>query len=249
MDFVFPAPSSGGSGAPDVIVCALQDPQVDTSCVGKTYTDVTGNTYAELSGQTRITLSSTRTNGVACRVSAHVNAGTGTIELYNFTDGTSLGTVTTTATSETLLAAITSTAATNKGDAITIRVKNSGAGNTITIDMGGMLSGDASMVSPTAVAMPTAGQSGGYVTSWKFAVLKCTTATTFTIQPVQGSGGNGTTLETNALGSTFSQTAHGTVLTRTPLYKLYGGGLSFDITACSGTGLIVSSYEMKAAAI
>jgi len=249
MDFVFPAPSSGGSGAPDVIVCALQDPQVDTSCVGKTYTDVTGNTYAELSGQTRITLSSTRTNGVACRVSAHVNAGTGTVELYNFTDGTSLGTVTTTATSETLLAAITSTLAANKGDAITIRVKNSGAGNTITIDMGGMASGDAAFVSPTTVALSSAGQVGGYITSWKFAVLKCTTATTFTIQPIQGSGGATTTIEPNNLGATFTQADHGTVLTRTPLYKLYGSGLAFDITACSGTGLIVSSYEMKAAAI
>lgn len=233
-------------GAADVTVQAISDPQVNTSSQGVTTVDTAGNTYQEPAGQTRMTLPA-RICQVGARFSGHVSAGTGTYELYNFTDSTSLSTVTTTATTETILNAVVSSVVTNFGDTITLRVKNSGAGNSTTIDVGGMISGDGPF-STITLGYNTQSISGGYCSSWKFILLKVGSTSTVTLQPTIGFGGQAPNLTRSDLGGTFTGADASTVLTRTPIYKATNG-LYFYCSAISGTFIVMSSYEIKVAPI
>lgn len=243
----------GGGGGSSTIVQAMIDPQVNISSQGVTTTDTVGNTFQEPAGQTRMTLPASRTVSCGTRLSGHVSAGTGTFELYNVTDATSLGMITTTATTETILTVLNvTTFASFKGDQLTIRVKNSGAGNTTTIDCGGMYSSDTTLNPFTSASLGNVLGScvGGYPSSIKLAVLKGSTTSTFTIQPAQFVGGNGNPATTLNLGSAITEAAHGTVVTLTPSYRIFGSGVvGVTATAVFGTCCVFMSFEVKADAI
>jgi hypothetical protein len=136
---------------------------------------------------------------VALKVSGHVSAGTGSFELRNFTQSTSGTAVTTTATTETAIAATTVSAqVTALADVITIRVKNSGAGGTVTIDAGGIMEADKILnVTATGDQYTTDTSGFGWFHAWKFYVLAGITTATYTAQPkyllgdwLDGSQGN-----------------------------------------------------------
>jgi hypothetical protein len=219
-----PTFQAGGSGS-STIVQTLIDPQVNISSVGDTYTDTVGNTYAETTNQTRLTMSNTRVQDLVMYGSGHVSAGTGTFEIYNFTDSASLGTKTTTATSEATFAMTRSLLTTNNNDAITIRVKNSGAGGTITIDSGGLISADRVL---TQSAGPGADQIacwGGYMTAFKMAFAKAKSTTTCTGQLAYMTGAGSsvaatTTVRYDSIGAAWDESVDGTVFARTLTRKL-----------------------------
>lgn len=131
--------SSSGGLTEEVV--SILTPIYNNSSVGQTYTDAAGDTYAELTNQTRPTMPS-RLTGIGLVASAHVNAGTGTFQLWNQTDSASISTTTTTATSEAVISIGEQFATTNNNDSVTLRVKNSVAGNTVTLDFGGILIAD-----------------------------------------------------------------------------------------------------------
>jgi hypothetical protein len=91
---------------------------------------------------------------------------------------------------------------------------------------------------------------GGYASSIKYWVLKGSTTSTFTVQPAQfvGAAGNpGTALN---LGAAITESAHGTIITRTPTYRIYGASaVGVVASAVSGTCCLGCSYEMKADSI
>lgn len=172
-------------------IVPLIDPIYNNSSAGQTYTDVAGDTYAELTNQTRITMPTERSQQVQLVGSGHVDAGTGTFQIYNFTDGSSLNTRTTTATSETVFPQTQGAAvSTNDGDDITIRVKNSGAGNTITLDFGGLATCDGyvqtngtASFNDVSVFSTTGLSSGNFVCkNIKALVLKRHSTATFSVE-------------------------------------------------------------------
>jgi hypothetical protein len=134
-------PSASGGSA--TVVAQYDAPQVNVSSAGVTTTDTVGNTYAEPAGQTRITADSDRSRVPCAKISGHVDAGTGTFQLWNQSTSTSIATRTTTATGEAALASLDGAITTLAAAALlTLRVKNSGAGGTVTIDAGGMVLAD-----------------------------------------------------------------------------------------------------------
>jgi len=252
-DGTWAVPASGSSST---VVYAIVNSQVNVSSIGSTYTDAAGNTYGETGSQTRLTMPALPTlRVVVLRISWHVNAGTGTRELYNVTDGSSLSTGTTTSTTEVVAAALPSAAASNAGDSITIRLKNSGAGNTVTIDDGGMMEGDYdfNLTSTGHKAVQTStGEvwTAGYPSSYSIGLLRALSTATATFQ--FGTKSNVISISnpnyTN-VGATFGTTEANTVITRTPTVKLYSQGgsgaygvLDMNVSALSanGYGAVVS---------
>ena len=226
------------AGVTSTELLALTASQVNVSSIGDTYTDTAGDTYAETASQTRVTLSAARPRSVIQVVSAHVSAGTGTIQLWNFTDSASLATATTTATAEALLTQQRSVVATNNGDAITNRVKNSGAGGTFVVDGGGIAEGDYNRnitgltfnnITTTGIDPLFSGSTassgvdmGGWLADISIAILK--TPSTGTLTATVGLGGTllvdgtgNTNLE--SAGAAFGTAEANTVITRTPTRK------------------------------
>lgn len=219
---------------------SLIDPQVNMSSVGSSYTDSSGNTYAETASQTRITMSNVRTQDIRMILSGKVSTGTGSFQLWNYTDSADLGTSTTTSTSTVVIAAKSSTnVATNLNDVITIRVKNSSAGGVTYIDGGGIVTGDAvqfiNSVAAQNIIYPPSG-SGGFYTNIKFAVLIQATNTTFTTQPAYYILYNGSNQAFTNIGNTFSNSDAGTVITRTPTFLVPVTG------AASGIAMNTSAF-------
>jgi hypothetical protein len=238
---------AGGSSTETLAMIA---PQVNISSVGDTYTDTSGNTYAETTNQTRVTFSNIRVVLSSAHISAHVSAGTGTLQFWNFTDSAELGTTTTTATSETTLSAITSNSViTNMGDAITLRVKNSGAGGTFTIDSGGVVCGDNTQQIGSASISSWGMTNGGYPVSFQISIMKVISTATATMQLGSYSGTtplNINSEQTTNIGDTFGTADFGTVVTRTPAVKSFGGsGLVVLTTALSGTLKCGFSWQGK----
>lgn len=209
------ADAAGGSSTE---VLALIASQVNASSVGDTYTDTAGDTYAETTSQTRTTLTASRIRKIYTAIGGHVSAGTGTFQLYNFTDGTSLGTATTTSTSEATIAASNSNSSSNNGDAITLRVKNSSAGATITIDAGGFAEGDYSdNVSGTGRA--TMAFYSGWIADISVGILKGrTTATLTAVMDYPVVTPNNSALAN--VGASFGTSEANTVIARTPATKI-----------------------------
>ena len=245
-------PSAGGSVTE---VMAEISAQVNTSSTGDVYTDTAGDTYAETTNQTRMTLTASRLRDVVCYVSYHVNAGTGTIQLWNFTDSASLATATTTNVTETGKSLSSQFVSTNMGDALTLRVKNSGAGNTVTIDQGGMTEGDKQISSSTTRQYGMLNHDSASVGNsfdWRFypttvsvALLKFVSTDTFSGgQFSQGGKLFGTKSEiVSNFGTTFNQTAAGTVITRTPTIK--SGVIALVFSAVTNA-LPMVSFNLKA---
>lgn len=161
-------------------------PVWNTSSAGVTTIDVIGNTYAEPAGQTRITMPAYLSQ-ICLFGSWHVSAGTGSVELFNFTDSASRNTQTTTSTTEVNFVGSVSTNTGDVGDAITMRVKNSGAGNSTTIDSGGMSAADNASLTllstGSARPIPIVGNSsatGILHKQLKILPMKGTTTATFT---------------------------------------------------------------------
>lgn len=252
--------SGGGGGATSTELLALIASQVNVSSIGDTYTDTAGDTYAETVSQTRLTMSAARVRSVALAVSGRVGAGTGTFQLWNFTDSASLTTQTTTSTSEALITVANSAVATNNGDAITIRVKNSGAGGTTTIDGGGMMDKDtaAAAITATTAASATgttiipATSVSGYASSYSFALIKRPSTATITLE-----------VQVNAIlpdsnyqrmvtyGAAFGTSEANTVVSRTPTVKIgvwVTGLVNIVCSAISASAswVVGSSYELKA---
>jgi hypothetical protein len=172
-------------GVSSTVLKTLVDPQVNISSVGDTYTDTAGNTYAETTNQTRITTNAVYKRYVALKVSGHVSAGTGSYELRNYTQSTSGTAVTTTATSEAAIAATTVTVqVTTLADVITIRVKNSGAGGTTTIDSGGMVEADSLVDVSTTGYKNTIATLPGWANALKYLSLAGLSTASVTVQPV-----------------------------------------------------------------
>lgn len=243
--------------AVQLYTCAT--PVYNTSSSGVTTTDSVGDTYQEPSGQTRVTMPAYQSD-LNIYGEWHVSAGTGTIQLYNFTDSSSVQTGTTTSTTATTMPNLLSTANANISDSVTLRVKNSGAGNTITIDYGGLIQADDTSTSglSTSTAKTLTFASGssslwGFPKTIKFMPIKKNSGTTFTaaFNATQGvaynasTSGSGpiTNMKYSAALNSFSNSDHGTVLTFN-LDKIYSadgvsGGLTILCSALSGTATVI----------
>ena len=242
------------AGVTSTELLALTASQVNVSSIGDTYTDTAGNTYAETASQTRMTMTAAYARSLIMVLSGHVNANTGTFELWNNTDSAELGgsAPTTTSTSEALISQLLSTLDTNSGDAITIRVKNSTAGSTVTIDGGGMAEGtnsNNSLNNITAISNNITGQPpGGWATTVSVGVLKTpstgTITATFAPRISVQSVSSTITPPTYSLGSVATANA---VTTLTPTVKVASQG-QLHVTAIGGSNKwgFVLSFDVKA---
>lgn len=234
-------------------VVPLVASQINVSSIGDTYTDTVGDTYAETTNQTRMTITATRIRRLYGYVSGHVSAGTGTFQLWNFTDSTSLGTSTTTGTSETSISGIGFSITTNnKGDDITLRVKNSGAGGTVTIDAGGFIDGDTNWSAATSTGIKNIGSvfGIGYATNLSIGVLKSFSTATLTSQLAYqiNNDTSGVELLIN-IGDGFGTANANTVIERTPTLKIINfstAQLILNITALAGNWVFPVSFNMYA---
>jgi len=234
---------------PSTTVTTLTPSQVNTSSIGDTYTDVSGNTFSETAHQTRLTMAS-YPRFVGGLTSGHVSSGTGTFELFNFTDSTSLATSTTTSTTEVRIGSYTSASvSTNVNDQITIRVKNSVAGATTTIDYGGMFESDTSITTGASAVgyfpIVASASAGGRFETLSIASVKYTSTSTATIQLLNGLISNTSLQPGNAIGNSFGTTQGTSIITITPSTKIYAVGSSqilayiSSITSFWGLGLSV----------
>ena len=233
---------------------ALTASQVNVSSIGDTYTDTPGNTYAETASQTRMTMPAAYARSIIMVLSGHVNANTGTFELWNNTDSAELGgsAPTTTATSEALISQLLSSLDTNSGDAITIRVKNSTAGSTITIDGGGIAEGitsNANTNNITAISNNITGMpSGGWATTASVGTLKTPSTGTITVTLAARIStltvSSTVTPPTYSLGSVATANA---VTTLTPTVKV-ASQLQLNVTAIGGSNRwgFVFSFDVNA---
>ena len=231
---------SNGAGVTSTKLLALTATQVNVSSIGDTYTDTPGNTYAETASQTRITLTAAYVRAIIMVLSGHVNANTGTFELWNNTDSAELGgsAPTTTSTSEALISQLVSTLDTNSGDNVTIRVKNSTAGSTITIDGGGIAEGtnSSSFNNITTISDNIMGLSlAGWATTASVGTLKTpstgTITATFAAKVSVNSVSSTVTQPTYSLGSVATANA---VTTLTPTVKVTSDG-QLHVTAIGGS--------------
>ena len=248
-------PTSEG-GVITTEIMPLIPSQVNVSSIGDTYTDVAGDTYAETSSQTRLTMIAGRARTAMLNLGAHVSTGTGTFQLWNFTDSVELATTaTTTSTSEALIANKVSTLDTNVSDAITLRVKNSNAGATVTIDSGGLGGGDTYQNGITSV---TAAQIGGLAAQmghqWfakiSVAVLKVPSTGTLTAHIGTLVAFNiisaTATPASHYIGDAFGTTGANTVFTITPTVKVYAQFLWRTAIGASNQWACLFSYEIRA---
>ena len=243
-DWTSAAPAGGSSTA----IFALIDPQVNVSSIGDTYTDTAGNTYAETTNQTRITLHASRVVNTGGSVSGHVSAGTGTFQLWNFTESSELANKTTTSTTEVNVGVLLTTAASSTlGDSITLRVKNSGAGGTITIDSGGITASDirsnpvitviSTTTVPPSLAAPIAGT---YISNFKYILLKCLSSSTITMQPsIQGTQ----SFNYYNFGTQKTEADYNTIISES--CPLKAGSVTPNITVITGAWLFVGSVQIK----
>lgn len=239
---------SGGGASTEIV--ALIPTQINVSSAGDTYTDVAGNTYAETANQTRLTLTAARTRAACWCCSGHVSAGTGSFELYNFTDSTSLGVATTTATSEANVAiAATSAVSTNNGDDLTLRVKNSTAGATVTIDNGGI--GDCDSAQTYQIAQlnttPVINIAPGYPVDMSFGLLKALSTNTIALQLGYFGNTSDNFIALN-IGNIYGTAEANTVFARTGTLKLFGYyyNLANRISAINGSHRLLTSFQLKA---
>jgi hypothetical protein len=227
-------PSSGG--VTSTVLHALVDPQINISSVGDTYTDTTGNTYAETTNQTRLTTTAAYKRYISGKLGVHVNANTGTVQLYNFTTSTESSNKTTTATSEETLAAFTvTTQPTTAGDIYTLRVKNSNAAGTFTIDAGGMIEGD-SITEITADGWKSGLllSRGGFFNSLKLAIVKGLSTASLSLQPAIDILSNNTT----SLGLFYSI---GSAITTLSSVQTISVSVKYPPILNSSLGYVVSS--------
>jgi len=224
-------------------LCPIMLPQVNRSSEGDIYVDAVGNTYAETLNQTRMTLSNSRTRQVACRISAFVSGGTGTVQLWNATNNSSLGTKTTVSVVEATLDIIQSSLVSNIGDEITLRVKNSNAGESITIVSGGMIAGDQA-TAITANSTPYGYPCGGYPQLLSFVVIKALSTATYRVQPAAfprvGNAG-----ETVLFGSSYADDTAGIVQTVRVPYRLQASsGYGLATLAAIGDSIVAMSSNL-----
>jgi len=234
---------------PSKPVMSLTPTQINVSSIGDTYTDVSGNTFAETSNQTRLLMASyVRT--VNMIISGHVNAGTGSFRSFNFTDSAILGTSTTTSVTSVKLTLVSSALATNKNDYITLLVANSGAGNTVTIDEGGIIAADGfgsnGFSSLLNITTTTTG-GGGYYKSLSYGLLKQTTGATCTIQPMTGIITSTINNPGFNIDVPFGTAQANTVFSMTPNVRITTGvsHIIASVTAISGTYALAMSYEIN----
>ena len=237
-------------GASSTEILALVASQVNVSSIGDTYTDTAGDTYAETASQTRMT-EGARTRTIIMVLSGHVSAGTGTFQLWNFTDSASLATATTTSTTEALLTQASSQLDTNASDAITIRVKNSGAGGTTTIDGGGIADGEITLNNMTAIGINVASVAGPWIGSISIGVLKTPSTGTLTaiLEGVSlnlGLSATYTPPTTSGAGAAFGTAEANSVVTRNPTVKFHSLYLRRSAIGASNRWGFTFSYQIKA---
>lgn len=232
--------------APVSSVLALVACQVNRSSIADTYTDVVGGVFAETANQTRLTLGA-RTRIFTMKISGHVNATTGSFRQYNITDAGALGTTkTTTSVTEVSLSASTSTLDTNASDVVTIQVSNNTAGNTVTIDSGGMMDSDLQDTFTATGVKPVKSFAGGLVSSVSFVLLEALSTSTYTARMAYAAGEGGTPLAANLRQAVTQQdasrTTFGSVFSFTPAVGLVadvgtlealaeGPGLYYNVSA------------------
>ena len=245
----YPSQGGGGGGSvviPKTIIKALADPQLNRSSVGDTYVDVAGNTYAETTHQTRVTSNALYKRYIVMKISGHVSAGTGTFALYNQTTGATYGTVTTSSASEVALAATNTTNQTqNLGDVYTIKVKNSNAGESITIDDGGLVEADSVTEVTTNNKWVVNAALPYWISRWKVATLTGLSTTSVTLQPTGGNNGGGAVFNLPFnIGASYTEL--NTIREITVPYKLTNSNmaaLGVVTSSISGQLLIAYAYE------
>lgn len=223
-----------------------------------TYVDVAGATFVEVPGQVRITLSTLRRQAAGCQWTGHVSANTGSVQFYNVTKAADIFTATCTSVTEVIIgtnvAQLITTTNTTPGDVLTVRTKNSNAGQSQSIDSGGIMSGDSLNVgsgtggTTTVTGLVSSGITGGVVTKIQMGVLKLGSDATFTLRILQGAAAaaqisyNGVAAGTTGfvpdlavqLGQTITEASNGLVVARTPKYKALGSGGLFAQWAVTG---------------
>lgn len=240
----------------------MVDPQFTVASAGESYTDVAGDTYAELPSQVRLTMDSTVAQMSIFAGSGHVSAGTGYFQVYNHTDGVELAARSTTSTTEVALTPVANTNASgiNLGDEITLRVKNTSAGESVTLDFGGILlagtyriysapntSYSSSLSGSINVPSSGTGPYSSYIKNIKVLPFAYSSGTTYTAQIKTGTRSvMGQTLTAN-LGGSITESDNNTVITRNPSHKTgSASSLGIEVSAASGHVLLALNTDLVA---
>jgi hypothetical protein len=188
---------------------------------------------------------------VAAKVSLRSNtAGVVTVALWDVTTSASLATTTITigATGTETVGAATfiQQQVTNLGDVLTIRVKHSVNGATVTLNSGGIIEGDV-IGEATATSYKQLGASATsfWISSFKYYVLGGFSTASYTGQLVTTSQLCGAFQYYNI--ATSSSTIN-SLLTPTLTYKIYMSGQSviqLNVSALSGQILIACAYGLS----
>jgi hypothetical protein len=196
-----------------------------------------------------MTLTAARIRTALRCLSGHVSAGTGSFQLYNFTDSASLQVYTTTSVTEAYINFQSSTLLTNKGDDITLRVQNSTAGATVTIDNGGIADCDSLQYFDIVDTIKNFSPIDGYAVNISVGLLRNLSTSTCTMQLGYTCHLGSTSSVIPALfafGSTFGTAEVNTVFTRTGTLKALGYySLGCMASALSGMFLVLCSFQTK----
>lgn len=224
-----------------------------------TYVDVAGATYVEVPGQVRVTLSTLRRRSAGVAWSVHVSANTGNIQFYDVTKAADIFNVNFTSLTEvtvgTAIQALITATNTTPGDVLTVRTKNSNAGESVTVDSGGILEGDlvnngsgTAFLSGTLTGLILQSAPGGVIQKVQIAILKVATDVTFNIRLLQAQGQQGQFSYTGVpggtvgfvpdlsvqIGQTITEAANGTVVTRIPKFRPLVSGLTLEWVSVLG---------------
>lgn len=226
---------------------ALVASQLNVSSIGDTYTDVAGDTYAETASQTRITMGA-RTRQIGAPLGGKVGAGTGSFQAYNFTDSQQMGSTTTTSTSETILLPISATQSdAHRNDAITIRVKNSNAGATTTINAGGLMEGDFCVSLTYYAELLSSPQGHAWYGDSSWALIKTPSTGTITAYISTWVSNIGLTATANnpsfIIGAALSENV---VNSRIPTVKAYAFSSRVTAMGSSNRWGLAASFQIKA---
>lgn len=200
----------GVPGTPAVILDTLTVPlipsQVNVSSVG---TYPTSTSFTETTVAQRIQLTSSRLRTIVCTLGASVTGGQGRIEIYNVTDGIAIGgNVLIGTPTETAITFTIPPSSANIGDIITLRIRNTQAGESMTIYSGGIAEGDAVLTFlPNPLGTDLIGEtvmpSVGYIKSASIGLLNGMSTGGFSAAIT--SGYNRTAFFDNFGGLTFTQ--------------------------------------------
>ena len=176
---------------PSTVLKTLTEIQMVAADIISVTTCVDNATFYEPALQGHLTANAVYKRKVSVKVSAQSNtAGTISIQLYDVTTSAQLTVITVVIAGgqenvEKVIAATnTNQSVTNLSDVVTIRVKHSVNGATVTLNKGGIMEADIVVDLATNTNTPiVTGLLSGWLSSWQYMSLAGLTTATVTIQP------------------------------------------------------------------